>query len=95
LRQQVGVVDRQVLDQRCGLIQIFGCLQAHSRCHLQQPKLRIWRSAHCYGSGSAVLVQLDSGQLSFDADGTGGGVAVNQVTLVGHPALTAVDIVVV
>jgi Ca2+-binding RTX toxin-like protein len=41
------------------------------------------------------LYNSTSGVLSFDADGTGGGVAVNLVTLVGHPALVSTDIVVV
>jgi Ca2+-binding RTX toxin-like protein len=40
------------------------------------------------------LYDANTGQLSFDADGTGTGVAVNLVTLVGHPALTTADFVV-
>jgi Ca2+-binding RTX toxin-like protein len=38
------------------------------------------------------LYNSATGQLAFDADGTGGGVAVNIVSLVGAPALGAADI---
>ena len=41
------------------------------------------------------LYNSTSGQLSFDADGTGAGVAVNIVTLVGQPVITSANIVVV
>ena len=41
------------------------------------------------------LYNTTSGLLSFDADGTGVGVAVNLVTLVGNPVLTAADLLVV
>lgn len=41
------------------------------------------------------LYNTATGQLSFDADGTGGTAAVNLVTLIGHPAITAGDLVVV
>ncbi len=45
-------------------------------------------------ASAQFLYNTATGQLSFDADGTGSGVAVNIVTLVGSPAITAADIVV-
>ena len=40
------------------------------------------------------LYTSTTGVLAFDADGTGGGAAIQLVTLVGQPALTAADLVV-
>jgi serralysin len=40
------------------------------------------------------LYNTATGMLAFDADGTGGGAAVNLVTLVGQPAITVTDMVV-
>jgi serralysin len=39
------------------------------------------------------LYNTTTGVLAFDADGAGGAAAVNLVTLVGQPAMTAADIV--
>jgi Ca2+-binding RTX toxin-like protein len=41
------------------------------------------------------LYNTTTGVLAFDADGAGGAAAVNLVTLVGQPAITAVDLQVV
>ncbi len=41
------------------------------------------------------LYDTATGQLSFDADGTGGTAAINLVTLIGHPGITAGDLVAV
>ena len=46
-------------------------------------------------ASAQFLYDTGTGQVSFDADGTGGGAAVNLVTLVGAPALTAADFVIV
>jgi hypothetical protein len=46
-------------------------------------------------AGAQFLYNTTSGLLAFDADGTGGGAAVNLVTLVGQPALTATDLTLV
>jgi Ca2+-binding RTX toxin-like protein len=40
------------------------------------------------------LYNTTTGVLAFDADGTGGSAAVNLVTLVGQPAITAVELLV-
>jgi Ca2+-binding RTX toxin-like protein len=45
-------------------------------------------------ASAQILYNTATGQLSFDADGTGAGVAINLVTLIGHPAITAGDLVV-
>jgi Ca2+-binding RTX toxin-like protein len=46
-------------------------------------------------ASAQFLYNTGSGQLSFDADGNGAGTAVNLVTLVGSPALTAADFLLV
>jgi serralysin len=46
------------------------------------------------GTGGQFLYNTSTGQLSWDADGTGGGAATLIATLSGAPALTAADIVV-
>jgi hypothetical protein len=46
-------------------------------------------------ASAQFLYNTGSGQVSFDADGTGAGAAVNLVTLVGSPALTAADFLLV
>jgi Ca2+-binding RTX toxin-like protein len=43
-------------------------------------------------ASAKFLYNTTTGVLSFDADGTGAGVAVQLVTLVGNPALTVADI---
>ena len=49
-------------------------------------------AAPVVGNASAqFLYNTATGLLSFDANGTGGGMAVNLVTLVGNPVLTVVD----
>jgi Ca2+-binding RTX toxin-like protein len=46
-------------------------------------------------ASAQFLYNTGSGQVSFDVDGTGAGAAVNLVTLVGSPALTAADFLLV
>ena len=46
-------------------------------------------------SSAQFLYNTASGQVSFDADGTGAGDAVHFVTLVGAPAVTAADFLLV
>ena len=46
-------------------------------------------------ASAQFLYNTTSGQVSFDADGTGAGAAVNLVTLVGSPPVTAADFLLV
>ena len=46
-------------------------------------------------ASAQFLYNTASGQVSFDADGTGAGAAVHFVTLVGAPAVTAADFLLV
>ena len=45
-------------------------------------------------AAAQFLYNTTTGLRGFDADGTGAGAAVNLVTLVGSPVLTAADLVV-
>jgi len=70
----------------------FGSLPAGA---LQANKLVANGNPMANQAAAQFLYNTSTGMLAFDADGTGGAVAINIVTLLGQPLLSAADIQVI